>query len=58
MDKEDTEEDDDDDDDEEEESTIRRDSVALKGSNVDVVTVSSQETLPLQLTPLRQQPEM
>lgn len=55
MDKEDTEEDDDD---EEEQSTIRRDSVALKGSNVDVVTVSSQDTLPLQLTPLRQQPEM
>lgn len=58
MDKEETE--DDDDDDEEDQKNIRRDSVALEGSNTDDVksTASSQDTLPLQLKPLRQQPEL
>ncbi|XP_058622208.1 inward rectifier potassium channel 2 [Onychostoma macrolepis] len=64
MDKEETEDDeddeDDDDDDEEDQRNIKRDSVALEGSNTDDVksTASSQDTLQLQLKPLRQQPEL
>ncbi|KAG1931390.1 ATP-sensitive inward rectifier potassium channel 12-like [Pimephales promelas] len=61
MDKEETEDDDDDDEnDEEDQHNIKRDSVALEGSNIDDVksTASSQDTLPLQLKPLRQQPEI
>ncbi|KTF94736.1 hypothetical protein cypCar_00016891 [Cyprinus carpio] len=58
MDKEETE--DDDDDDEEDQKNIRRDSVALEGSNTDddKSTDSSQDTLPLQLKLLRLQPEL
>lgn len=59
MDKEETEDDDDEGDDEEDQNN-RRDSAALEGSIIDDVksTASSQDTLPLQLKPLRQQPEI
>uniref|UniRef100_A0A8C1VV89 ATP-sensitive inward rectifier potassium channel 14 n=1 Tax=Cyprinus carpio TaxID=7962 RepID=A0A8C1VV89_CYPCA len=59
MDKEETEDDNDDDDDKDQKN-IRRDSVVLEGSNIDDVksTASSQDSLPLQLKPLRQQPEL
>lgn len=58
MDKEETEDDDDEGD--EEDQNNRRDRAALEGSIIDDVksTASSQDTLSLQLKPLRQQPEI